>query len=283
MNMPGVRVDRVRRVRRSGGHRTGLYLALVVVASLLIAAFFLPLPYDPLVPDAWATLQAPDRAHWFGTDALGFDVLSRTIAAGGLDIPLTMAGTGLALIMGVVLGLLATGTGKVSEGVMRTLDVFQAFPLLVLGLVFVAMMGDNLRSIVIAIAMVHTPRIVRTTRSQGLALRQSRFVEAAIAIGGSRVRVMSRHVLPNLLGVVVAQASLAAAHGIVLIAGLTYLGVGISPPQASWGAMIRSGSQHMATGHWWPVVAPGLAILVAVASFNAIAQHVLNVFEERGL
>ncbi len=281
MTGSGMRVDGVRRVVPAIRQRGVLFLAIGVITILVAAAYLAPLPYGPLVPDGRATLEPPSSSHWFGTDAIGFDVFSRTIAAGGLDIPLTLAGTAAALILGVVLGLMATGTSKLSEGVMRGLDVFQAFPLLVFGLVFVAMMGDNLRSIIIAIALVHTPRIVRTTRSQGLTLRQSRFVEAAIAIGASRFRIMSRHVLPNLLGVVVAQASLAAAHGIVLIAGLTYLGVGIDPPQASWGAMIRAGSHDMATGHWWPVVAPGVAIVIAVASFNAIAQHVLNVFEDR--
>ena len=162
---------------------------------------------------------------------------------------------------------------------MRALDAFQAFPLLILAIAIVSLTGDRLENVIIAIALINVPRFMRLVRSEVLSLRESRFVEAAIAFGASKTRVMFRHLLPNLSGVILAQVSLAAAHAIIVIAALSFLGIGITPPDASWGAMIQSGARNMVSGQWWVVAFPGLAVIVAVTSLNLIADGLDSVFD----
>jgi peptide/nickel transport system permease protein len=262
-------VSHIHRLPRANLGLTG---GVVIIVGLLAAAFLAPLPHDPLAPNAGATLNHPNGHFWFGTDTSGFDVFSRTIRAARLDLPLALIGTLVSMIVGVPIGLFASGRGRISEGVMRALDVFQAFPLLVLALVIVALTGNHLRNIVIAIALINVPTFIRLVRSQSLALREARFVEAARAIGASNARVMLKHVLPNVSAPIAAQAALTAAQAIVVIAAMTYLGIGITPPAASWGAMIQAGAANMSTGEWWVAVFPGVAILAVVVSFNLIAD-----------
>jgi peptide/nickel transport system permease protein len=259
---------------------SGIALGAAVLAVLLLAALFAPLPYDPRLPSS-ASLLPPSSEHWLGTDRSGFDVFSRTIAAGRLDLPLALIGTLLSLVIGVPIGLAASAKNRWSEWIMRGLDVFQAFPLLVLAIVIVSLTGNNLRTVVLALVLINAPRFVRLTRSEALSVRESRFMEAATAMGASWSRLLWRHLLPNISGSILAQASLAAANAIVVIAALSFLGIGTSPSDASWGAMIRSGSQTMATGQWWVAFAPGVAVFITVLSFNGIADGIAAIFEDR--
>lgn len=249
-----------------------IVLAALLVAVLAAAQWIIPLPYNPISPGAGPSLQPPSLSHWFGTDRFGFDLFSRTLAAGSRDIPLALAGTLLSAGIGVPLGLLSITRGRVGEFIMRGLDAFQAFPLVVLAVAIVALTGNRLENVVLAIAIINVPRFMRLVRAQGLSIRESRFVEAARTYGASWLRILGYHILPNVTGVIIAQASLTAAHSIVVIAALSFLGIGISPPAASWGSMIQSGAQNMTTGQWWVVLFPGLAVLLAVASLNAIAE-----------
>jgi peptide/nickel transport system permease protein len=250
------------------------YLVVLVVAGSL------NLRFDPMKPNPANILRPPDTVHWFGTDGDGFDVFSRTIAAARRDLPLAIVGTLLSLVIGSVLGLIASSRGRGSELMMRGLDVFQAFPLVILAVALVSLAGNRLENVVIAIVVINVPRFMRIVRAETLSVRESRFVEAARAIGASPRRVMFRHMLPNVMDVIVAQASLAVAYAIVVIAALGFLGVGVSPPEPTWGLMIQAGARQMTTGQWWVVAFPGLAVLTAVASFNLIAdaqlRHVEN-------
>jgi len=257
----------------------GVLFGTVVLGTMLVAAFLAPLPFDPFKPDAFAVLNAPSAEHWFGTDLTGFDVFSRTIVSARLDLLLAIGGAMLSMVVGVVLGLVASAKGRTGERMMRALDAFQAFPLLILAIAIVSLTGDRLENVIIAIALINVPRFMRLVRSEVLSLRESRFVEAAIAIGASKTRVMFRHLLPNLSGVILAQVSLAAAHAIIVIAALSFLGIGITPPDASWGAMIQSGARNMVSGQWWVVAFPGLAVIVAVTSLNLIADGLDSVFD----
>jgi peptide/nickel transport system permease protein len=269
---------------RAGGHEvltssvrliTGsplLALAIVIVFLLATAQWLLPLPFDPIRPNVGPSLRPPSLQHLFGTDRFGFDLFSRTLAAGSRDIPLALTGTLLSAAIGVPLGLLSITRGRVGEWVMRGLDAFQAFPLVVLAVAIVALTGNRLENVVLAIAIINVPRFMRLVRAQGLSIRESRFVEAARTYGASWMRILGYHILPNVTGVIIAQASLTAAHSIVVIAALSFLGIGISPPAASWGSMIQSGAQNMTTGQWWVVLFPGLAVLITVACLNVIAE-----------
>jgi len=239
---------------------------------MVLAAFFAPLPFDPDTPAQGKTLVPPGSEHWLGTDKFGLDVFSRLIASAGLDIPLAITGLIVSLALGVPLGLLASQRGRWGESVVRVLDVFQAFPLLILAIAVVALMGNNIQNVVVAIAIINVPRFIRLVRSEGLTIRESRYFEAAEAIGVPNHRLMFKHMLPNMIGTILSQASLAVAHAIVVIASLSFLGIGINAADASWGAMIQTGAQSMTTGQWWASVFPGLAIFVTIMCFNSISH-----------
>ena len=252
-------------------HR-GTVWGVAILVALLVAGFWLPLPYDPLTPDPLHTSEGPSPDHWFGTDGDGFDVFSRTIASAQRDLPLAVFGTLASLLVGVPLGLLVSAKTRASEWVMRGLDIFQAFPLVILAVAVVTLAGNRLSNVVLAIMIVNVPRFMRLIRSEALALRESRFIEAARAVGATRPRILRRHILPNVAGVTVVQSALAAAQAIIVIAALSFLGVGVSPPDPSWGLMIQDGSRQLITGQWWVVFFPGLFVLLAVAAFNLIAD-----------
>ena len=263
-------LERLRRVDPVIAIGVGLLLAVIILAYAV--------PYSP-VDDANAHRpgNASPGTFWFGTDGLGRDVFRRVLAGARIDLPLALAGMAVSLILGVPLGLLASQKSRWAERFMRGLDMFQAFPLLVLAIVLVSLAGNHLWMIVVAIALINTPRFIRLVRSEALSLRESRFVEAAIAIGATRSRVMFRHLLPNTTNTILVQASLTAAQSIVVIASLAYLGIGIKPPKASWGAMIRDGAQGITTGDWWIAIFPGIAVFVCVLLFNQIADRLERV------
>jgi peptide/nickel transport system permease protein len=253
----------------------GLALLLVILA----AGYLLPLPYDPRQPFPRDALLPPGGDHPFGTDRDGFDVFSRTIEAATRDLPLALAGTLASLAVGVPLGLLASKKGRSSELLMRALDVFQSFPLVVIAVALVTLTGNRLENVIFAIMIINVPRLIRLVRSEALALRESRFVEAAWAMGASPWRVLRRHILPNVTGITLAQASLGAAQAIAVIAALSFLGVGVSPPDPTWGSMVQEGARNMTTGQWWVVVFPGIAIFVTIASLNLVADGLQSLYD----
>lgn len=246
-------------------------IGLSIPVAIMLLGFLMPLPYDPEQPSP-AILQPPSAEHLFGTDRSGMDVFSRTIAAAQRDLPLALIGTAISFVLGVPLGLLASAKGRSGELMMRGLDVFQAFPLLVLAIALVTLAGNNVSNVVLAIAVINIPRFMRLVRSQALSLRESRFVEAAYAMGASRTRVLFRHIAPNVTALCLVQASLAAAQAIIVIAALNFLGVGVSVPEPTWGSMIQEGARSMTTGDWWIVVFPGLAVFIVVLSLNWAAD-----------
>ncbi len=260
----------VQLVRRHKAAATGVgFIVLLLLASLVA-----PLPYDPRATDSSASLQGPSGDHWFGTDGAGADVFSRVVDAARVDLTLALLGTLLSLVLGVLLGLAASTKGRGSERLVRGLDAFQAFPLLILALALVSLSGNRLSMVVVAIALINIPRYMRLLRSEVLALRESRFIEAAIAMGARPRRVTFRHLLPNVWGVVLVQTSLTIANAIVVIASLSFLGVGVSAPTPSWGSMIRDGAGSMSSGEWWIATFPGLAVLLCVLAFNQLADAI---------
>ncbi len=273
---------RARRPRRRNGSRypRGVVGGVVVLGLFMLAGLFAPLPFDPTVPDPSSTSLPPGGTHWFGTDRDGLDVFSRTIASAGRDLPLAIGGTLASLLVGVPLGLLVSSKGKWPERVMRGLDVFQAFPLVIIAIAIVTLTGNNLQNVILAIMIINVPRFMRLIRSEALAIRESRFIEAAWATGATRFRVLVRHILPNVTGVTLAQSSLAAAQAMIVIAALSFLGVGVSPPNPSWGLMIQEGARQITIGQWWVVAFPGLAVLLTVMCFNLIADGLQMASEE---
>ena len=273
-NPSQARAARLRSIVRSARRHPGMVVGTVVILAFLAAGLFAHLPYSPTKPDPSHTLLAPSASHLMGTDQNGFDVFSRVIASSRLDVPLALAGAFLAALIGIPLGLLASARSRGSNAIVRALDIFQSFPLIILAVVIVALSGNDLKFVVVAIMLVNVPQFIRLVRSEALVVREQRYVEAAEAMGASRGRVTFRHVLPNVTGTIFAQLSLAVGNGVIALAALSFIGVGVQPPDPSWGAMIRDGSQYVATGQWWLTLFPGLAILIFVVSFNAIADSV---------
>lgn len=259
----------------------GIVAGVALLAGLLLASLVFPFEHDPLRPDPRALLLAPGGSHPFGTDASGFDVFSRTIVAARHDLPLALLGTGLALLIGVPLGLLAAAN-RFGEALMRAVDAFAALPMLIIALVAIQLLGGAMINIVAALAIVNIPRFMRLTRGEALAIWSSRYVEAAVSIGCSPLRIAFNHVMRNAYGIVLVQGSLAIANAVGVIAALSFLGVGVSPPTPTWGSMIQDGSSAMVQGDWWVVAFPALAIFLVVAALNLIADGIEKRFEGSG-
>jgi len=278
-------VDRPDRVATRPGRaaRFRRYLHLIGPAAVLLlmlaAAYWMPLPHDPLTPDPTSVFLPPGSDHWFGTDQTGFDVFSRVIASARNVLPLVLAGTVVSMVLGVPLGLIASARVRGAEGLMRVVDGFQAFPLSVLSITVVMLTGNRLSSVIVAIGVVNVPRFIRLVRSEAIVIRESRYIEAAEVIGCSRLRVLWRHVLPNTLDSVTAQASLAAANGVIVIASLNFLGVGVTQPNPTWGSMVQDGAQTVSQGYWWMFAFPSIAVLIVVLAFNSLASGLNKQFE----
>ena len=250
---------------------------LVIIGLLAIGALVGPAlsSFDPRAADILSSLEGPSREHLFGTDTNGTDILVRTFAAARVDLTIPAAGVLLALLIGVPLGLLAGLTrGTLGEFLMRLTDLLQAFPLLILAIAIVALTGNNLTNVVWAIAFVNTPIFIRLTRSQVLTIRELRYVEAAIALGNTRARLIRRHIFPNAIGPVIVQIGISMGYGILLLAALAFLGVGVQVPTPEWGSMILIGAGDIVTGQWWTSVLPGLVLILAVAGFNLLSEGV---------
>lgn len=246
----------------------------VMLLFMLVVSFLLPTPHPPNFSEAAGALVPPSAHHLLGTDELGRDVLSRLIAGGRTDVPLAFLGMLLSLVIGLPVGLAASSRGRMAEVLMRLLDLLQAFPLLIISVLFVALAGNHRYTVVVAIVFVGAPQTIRIIRAEALLVRRRRFVEASAAIGARPSRVLWTHVVPNLLPTLVAQASLIVGQGLLVISALTFLGFGVQPPTASWGAMVREGLTPIQGGQWWICIFPGIAIFLTILATNLLADGI---------
>jgi peptide/nickel transport system permease protein len=252
-------------------------LALVSVAIFL--AVFGPLiaPYNPVGATGDVNLP-PGAAHWFGTDVSGFDVFSRTIAAARIDISIALLATVLSFTFGSVIGLLSTYYGgRAGELVGRFFDMFQAFPLFVLAIIYVTMAGRDPSNIIVVVAVLNIPTYNRLIRTQVLIVREKRYVEAARANGDTSLSIAFRHVLVNSISPCLAQASITLGWAILLTSGLSFVGAGVRPPTPEWGSMIATGANGMILGKWWMAVFPGVVMSLSVFGFAAVAEGVQSI------
>ena len=258
-------------------------LAIVVVSLVLLAIGPYIGPYDPLEEDFSAVLTGPSADHWFGTDANGRDVLSRVLAAPRTDLTIAIVSTLLAVLIGVPLGVLATGTSRVSsflgELMLRFMDVLQAFPVFILGLALVAAFGPSVVNVILALVVLQFPVFLRLTRSAALTVRGRTFVEAARVGGAGTFGILFRHVLPNSIAPCIVGASVAIAQAVLITAGLSFVGAGIRPPTPEWGQMISDGAKTMTTGQWWPSVFPGIALGVVVLGYALVGDGLKLYFD----
>ena len=273
------------RARRRGGRlrpawRQPLALAGSVIAvSWLVVAIFAPFiaPHDPLA-QTFAPSQSPSGAHLFGTDELGRDVLSRVIYGSRVSVPVALLLVSLAaLIGGLVGGLAGYFRGLVDGFSMRVVDLVFAFPPIILAMVVAAVLGRGLRNAALAIVVVAWPSYARVVRGLVLSVGDSEYVESARLLGSSARRTLFRDVLPNVAGPVLVLATLDLANAILLLSGLSFLGLGAQPPQAEWGSMVADGAQYFQW--WWIGTFPGLAIFTAVLAFNFLGDSLRDLFD----
>ncbi len=269
-------------------------IVIAIAAPLVLNIFGLPGPNanDPNALDAFGSPTGPSAAHPFGVDQLGRDVLARVIYGSRVSLEVGIIGTAIAAAIGTVMGLVAGYyRGWVDTLVSRTVDVFLAFPVLVLGLGIGAACGvrgcaggliqPGLATVIFIIALSSFTYIARIARGQVLSLREKEFIEAARSLGASNRRILFREILPNLLAPLIVYSSLLIPTNILLEAALSFLGVGIRPPTASWGQMISDASPIFNTA-WWYMVFPGAALLLTVLAFNLVGDGLLDALNPRG-
>jgi peptide/nickel transport system permease protein len=255
-------------------------VALAAVAVLAVGARSL-VPYginDVDVPNA---LRPPSGAHWFGTDELGRDVLSRVLVAIQASLEVAVVSVAVALVAGVTLGVVAGYRGGLVDTVfMRVVDVMFAFPVLLLALAIVAILGPGVTTTMLAIGVVYTPIFARVARASTLSVRVEPFVSVSRTMGTGSGYILVRHVLPNIAGPMIVQTSLSLAFAILSEAALSFLGLGIQPPQPSLGRMIFD-SQGFVTLAWWMAVVPGAAIFLIVLAFNLFGDGLRDALDPR--
>jgi peptide/nickel transport system permease protein len=247
-----------------------LLVGAVLIALVVALAIFAPLiaPSGPIDTDYTARLQAPSRAHLFGTDNLGRDIFSRVLYGARIDLQVGVVSVVLPFLIGGVLGCLAGYYGGRADSlIMRVADVIQAFPFLILIIAIVAVLGTGLTSVYIAVALVAWVSYTRLIRGEILVARNQEYVEAARSLGGSDGRVIGRHLLPNIITSALVFACTDVVLYIVLVTSLSYLGLAAQPPSPEWGAMITEGRTFMATA-WWISLFPGLAVVVTGIAFS---------------
>jgi peptide/nickel transport system permease protein len=275
---------RMRTRRRGGRLRPAWRQPLAVVGSVIavawiVVAIFAPLiaPYDPLAQN-FALSQAPSGAHLFGTDELGRDVLSRVIYGSRVSVPIALLLVTLAaLIGGLVGGIAGYFRGIVDGFSMRMVDLVFAFPPIILAMVVAAVLGRGLQNAALAIVVVAWPSYARVVRGLVLSVGDTEYVESARLLGSSARRTLFRDVLPNVAGPVLVLATLDLANAILLLSGLSFLGLGAQPPQAEWGSMVADGAQYFQW--WWIGTFPGLAIFTAVLAFNFLGDSLRDLFD----
>lgn len=262
--------------------RKTVAFGLIVLTVFVLLAVFAPLiaPYAPGKLSIVNRLSPPSLQWFFGTDEFGRDVFSRTIYAGRLSLLVGAAVVTLATVIGVVLGLLAGFFPKLDTPIARVIDAMMAFPDILLAIALVAALGPSLTTVIIALSIVYAPRLARVVRASTLVIRELPYVEAARALGISTPQIMTRHVLRNLLSPVLVQGTFLFAHAMLAEAGLSFLGVGVSPEIPTWGTMIASGRQYIGQADWVTLF-PGIAIVLSVLSLQMVGDGLRDMLDPR--
>jgi len=250
-------------------------LALFLLAAILVMAVLGPwiVPYDPLATDPPAALQPPSGAHLFGTDQLGRDVFSRVVVAARVDLGIALTAVVATLVLGTALGAVAGWAGGWTDRVVsRLLDTIMAFPLFVLAVGIAAGLGNSVSSIVIATVIVNLPLYARLVRAEVNRRRNAGYVEAARLAGAGPVSLVAVHIMPNVAPPLMVLASLNMGWAILNAAGLSFLGLGIRPPQPEWGIMVSEGAGYIISGEWWLFAFPGGMLFLAILCFSLLGD-----------
>lgn len=254
-------------------------LALLVIALLAVLAPVIA-PYAPNKLSIVNRLKPPSATFWFGTDEFGRDVFSRTIYAGRLSLLVGVSVVTFAAIFGVTLGLVAGFFKRLDTPIARIIDAMMAFPDILLAIALVAALGPSLVTVIVALGIVYTPRLARIVRASTLVIRELPYVEAARALGVPTWRIMTRHVLRNLISPILVQGTFIFAYAMLAEAGLSFLGLGVSPEIPTWGTMIAAGRQYIGQADWMTLF-PGVAIVVSVLSLQMVGDGFRDLLDPR--
>jgi len=259
-------------------------LAFVLFVLIVVVALLGPwiMPYDPLATNAANALKPPSWSHWFGTDQLGRDVLSRVVIATRLDLMISVAAVAISFVAGSFIGAVSGYYGGIVDRVSgRLIDTIMAFPLFVLAMGIVAALGNTVENIVYATAIINLPFYARVARAEVNIRRNAGFVQAARLSGNSDGRILAFHIFPNALPPMVVQISLNMGWAILNAAGLSFIGLGVRPPTAEWGIMVAEGANFIVSGEWWLALFPGAALMLAVFTFNLLGDGLRDIVDPR--
>jgi peptide/nickel transport system permease protein len=260
-------------------------IGLLITGSFMLIAVLSPIiaTHDPVAPVPVERFQPPSSSHLFGTDKIGRDVFSRVVYATQIDFFIAILSVSLSISIGVPLGAVAGYlTGRFDTILMRILDAFQAFPAFILAMAVVAALGKSIWIIVAVVAFINFPAYMRLVRAEMKKNKEILYTEAARSVGNPVHRIIFRHLLPNSLNPVFAQAPLNAGWAILLAAGLSFVGLGVPLPTPEWGSMINEGVEAVVTGEWWIAFFPGLATMIAVLGFNLFAEGLRDMLDPKG-
>jgi peptide/nickel transport system permease protein len=283
MRLP--RADRGAMLRSLARRNPRMIVGGSLIVFLLFIALFAPViaPFDPIqVRVADSLLPPGSRGHLLGTDDLGRDVLSRVMWGARISLSVGVISVSIGFVVGVSIGLIAGYLGGMFDLLaMRAVDALLAFPFLVLAIAITAALGPEIRNAMIAIGIVAVPAYARLTRGQVLSVREREFVVAARTVGASPLRIVLRHIFPNITNPLVVQATLGTAGAILAEAALSFLGLGAQPPTPSWGLDISYSQRYLANLKWWMSAGPGIAIFLAVFSFNFLGDALRDALDPR--
>ena len=256
---------------------------LLFFALVLLAIFGQAIaPYDPMASNAAVALSPPSLAHWFGTDDLGRDVLSRVLVATRLDLGIAVIAVVLSFGLGSILGTCAGYFGGWCDRIIsRIIDTLMAFPLFILAMGLVAALGNTVENIIYATAVINLPLYTRVVRAEILVRRDAGYVEAARLAGNGHLRIMAAHLFPNVLPVMMVHISLNMGWAILNAAGLSFIGLGVRPPTPEWGIMVAEGATYFISGEWWLAIFPGAVLMLAVFCFNLLGDGLRDLVDPR--
>ena len=258
----------------AGGFVVGLLFVVSVLAPLLV-------PYDPNGINAWQVLSPPSWQHWFGTDELGRDVLSRVIYGARISLKVGFVAVGIAVAIGTLVGLVSGYySGIIDTALMRFVDIMLCFPAFFLILAVIAIREPSIWNIMIVIGLTGWMGVARLVRAETLSIREMDYIMAARCIGCSNSRIIFRHILPNAISPVLVAATLGVAGAILTESALSFLGIGVLPPTPSWGNILTSGKDYIEFA-WWLSLFPGLAILVTVLAYNLLGEGIRDALDPR--
>jgi len=265
--------------RRNKTSVVGVVMAIIIVCLAILAPWISP--YDPIDQNVKLQYSAPSLAHLCGTDGYGRDEFSRILWGARVSLVVGIASVLFSMVFGIPLGVIAGYKGGRADSVVsRFNDIFMSFPIVIFGLLILAIMGPGIVKIIIAIGVALTPRIARLARGSTLSLKEMPYIEAARAVGQSDTKIIILHVLPNIFGDILVMGALWIATAIIVEASLSFIGLGVRPPTPSWGSMIRAGLDQITNAPWLSMF-PGLAIFLTVFSFNLIADGLRDIADPK--